>query len=120
MTEQPGARTPEEITRLFVDRSNAGDAEGVAALYEQGAVMAFPPGQRTVGRDAIRQMWAGVLANGPTFTYEAPFPALESDGVAVTGTIASDGTGVRLQVVRRQPDGTWQRLLDIPETKNLR
>jgi hypothetical protein len=28
------AMSPEDITRLFVERSNAGDAAGVAALYE--------------------------------------------------------------------------------------
>lgn len=37
------AMTPEDLTRLFVERSNAGDADGVAALYEEDAVMAYPP-----------------------------------------------------------------------------
>ena len=32
MSEHEPARTPEDLTRLFVDRSNAGDADGVAAL----------------------------------------------------------------------------------------
>ena len=31
MAEREKAMTPEEITRLFVERSNAGDAEGVAS-----------------------------------------------------------------------------------------
>lgn len=31
------AREPEDLTRLFVERSNAGDAEGVAELYEPDA-----------------------------------------------------------------------------------
>ena len=54
MADRETAQTPEDITRLFVERSNASDADGVAALYEPDAVMAFPPGQFTVGRDAIR------------------------------------------------------------------
>jgi hypothetical protein len=30
-------------------------------------------------------------------------------------TSPKDGTGARAQVVRRQPDGSWLRLLDQPE-----
>ena len=29
MTDRETAKTPEDITRLFVERSNAGDADGV-------------------------------------------------------------------------------------------
>ena len=56
------AQTPEDITRLFVERVNAGDAEGLADLYEPDAVIAFPPGQITVGRDAIVALYEGMLA----------------------------------------------------------
>ena len=35
------AQTPEDITRLFVERVNAGDAQGLAELYEPDAVMAL-------------------------------------------------------------------------------
>ncbi|MEV4419406.1 nuclear transport factor 2 family protein [Patulibacter sp. NPDC049589] len=112
-TEQ--ARTPEDLTRLFVERSNAGDADGVAALYEEDAVMAFPPGSITVGRSAIRELWAQVLANRPTFEPEPPLPTLVSGDLALTSTPPSDGAGARAQVVRRQPDGSWLRVLDQPE-----
>lgn len=42
--ERERATRPEDITRLFVERANAKDAEGLAALYEPDAVLAFPPG----------------------------------------------------------------------------
>jgi uncharacterized protein (TIGR02246 family) len=115
MSEHEKALRPEDLTRLFVERANAGDAAGIAALYEEGAVMAYPPGSQTVGRDAIRELWEKVLANRPHFEPEAPLPALVSDGLALTATAPKDGTGARAQVVRRQPDGTWLRLLDQPE-----
>ncbi|MFD7261343.1 YybH family protein [Streptomyces sp. NPDC059874] len=106
---------PEDITRLFVERSNAGDAAGVAALYEEDAVMAYPAGERTVGREAIRVLWERVLAHRPVFEQEAPLPTLLADGIALTSTPPKDGSGARAQVVRRQSDGSWLRLLDQPE-----
>jgi hypothetical protein len=65
--EREKATKPEDITRLFVERSDAGDAEGVAAH------------------------------------------------LALTSTARKDGTGARVQVARRQPDGSWLRVLDLPE-----
>ncbi|ARE78794.1 YybH family protein [Streptomyces sp. NPDC059558] len=106
---------PEDITRLFVERSNAGDAAGVAALYEEDAVLAYPPGERTVGRKAIQALWEQVLAHRPVFEPEEPLPTLISGGIALTSTPPKDGSGARAQVVRRQPDGSWLRLLDQPE-----
>ena len=57
MSEMPRALEPGDLTRLFVDRANAGDAAGIAELYEEQAVMAYPPGAQTIGREAIRQLW---------------------------------------------------------------
>lgn len=115
MTTNENAHTPEDLTRLFVERANAGDAAGIAELYEPEAVMAYPPGEVTSGRDAIRALWEQVLAKAPTFQPEEPLPTLISGDVALTTTIARDDAGVRAQVVRRQADGTWQPLLDQPE-----
>jgi uncharacterized protein (TIGR02246 family) len=114
MSDQ-AARRPEELTGLFVQAANAKDAGGVAALYEDDAVMAYPPGGRTVGRDAIRALWESVLAAGPRFEPEEPLPTLVSGDIALTATVAADGAGARAQVCRRQSNGTWLRLLDLPE-----
>jgi ketosteroid isomerase-like protein len=114
MADHEKARTPEDITRLFVERANAKDAQGVAALYEEDAVMAFPPGERTVGRAAIAALWEQALPNMPRFEPEAPLPTLLSGELGLTATAAKDGAGARAQVVRRQPDGSWLRVLDHP------
>jgi len=115
MPDQEKARQPEDLSRLFVARANDRDAAGIAALYEPGAVMAYPPGAETTGREAIRALWEKVLANAPRFEPEPPLPTLVSGDIALTASVARDGTGVRVQVARRQPDGTWLRLLDQPE-----
>jgi ketosteroid isomerase-like protein len=109
------AQRPEDLTRLFVERANAKDAKGLAALYEENAIMAYPPGGQTVGRDAIQALWEQALPRMPRFEPEDPLPALVSGDIALTATVAKDGTGARAQVARRQPDGSWLRLLDQPE-----
>jgi uncharacterized protein (TIGR02246 family) len=113
--ERERAAEPEDITRLYVERANAGDAEGLAELYESDAVVAFPPGQMTVGREAIRALYEGMLAQDLTFKLEEPLTTLHIGDLALTSTLASDQAGARAQVVRRQPDGTWLRILDRPD-----
>src|SRR6476659_8366982 len=115
MTSRETAEQPEDLTRLFVERANEGDAEGIALLYEEDAVMAYPPGQTTVGRAAIRALWEQVLANRPHFEPEPPLPTLVSGDLALTATPPKDGAGARAQVVRRQAEGSWLRVLDQPE-----
>ena len=51
----------------------------------------------------------------PAFEQETPLPTLISGDLALTSTPPKDGSGARAQVVRRQSDGTWLRLLDQPE-----
>ena len=41
------ALQPEDLDRLFLERANAGDVDGVVDLYEPGAVLAFPPGRKS-------------------------------------------------------------------------
>jgi ketosteroid isomerase-like protein len=115
MTEREKALRPEDLTRLFVERANAKDAEGIGLLYEEEAVMAYPPGAQTVGRAAIQKFWEAALPKLPTFEPEPPLPTLISGDIALTSTPPKDGAGARAQVVRRQSDGTWLRLLDQPE-----
>ena len=115
MSDNERALTPEDLTRLFVERANAGDATGIAALYEEHAVMAYPPGSVTEGRDAIRALWEKVLASGPHLEQEEPLPTLISGDLALTSTPPKDAAGARAQVARRQSDGTWLRILDRPE-----
>ena len=56
-----------------------------------------------------------MLSHAPHFEQETPLPTLRSGDIALTSTPPKDGAGARAQVVRRQPDGTWLRVLDQPE-----
>ncbi len=109
------AQQPEDITRLFVKRANDHDAAGLADLYEPDAMLAFPPGHTTVGREAIRHLYEQMLAKVPRFEPEESLPALHNGDLALTATRRRDGKGIRIQVVRRQRDGNWLRIIDWPE-----
>jgi ketosteroid isomerase-like protein len=119
MTDRERAQTPEDLTRLFVERGNAADAEGAAALYEPDAVLAYPPGDFTVGRDAIQALFEKMFASRPHFEPEPPLPTVLWGDLALTSTPPKDGAGARAQVVRRQTDGTWLRAIDQPEFRRV-
>jgi hypothetical protein len=90
MSGEARAIEPEDVTRLVAERLNAGDAAGVA-IYQQMA-------------DA-----------GVRFAIETPLPTVRFEDLALTSTRSTDNTGVRVQVLRRQPDGSWLRIIDRPE-----
>lgn len=118
MTTRESARTPEDLTRLFVQRVNERDADGLAELYAADAVLAYPPGQVTVGRAAIRAVLAQFVEHAPVpVPQEEPLPTVRYGDLALTSTPSKDGTGVRVQVTQRQPDGSWLRIIDRPESR---
>ena len=110
---RPKAENPADLARLFLDRANAGDVAGVVALYEADAVLAFPPGQITVGADAIREVYERFLSQRPTLTSAGQSEPLVNKDVALTSTRLPGG-GATVGVARRQPDGTWLWAVDQP------
>ena len=119
-------RSPEQVIETFIAAVNAGDIERVLAVYESGARLAFP-GQPSVGHDAIRGALQSLLAQKPTMTgrtvsvSQVGDVALLRSEWSFTGT---DQTGARVEmsgesaeVVRRQPDGTWLYIIDLPMGK---
>jgi len=111
--ERQRAAQPEDLGRFFIDRANAGDVDGLVALYEAEAVLAFPPGQVTTGSQAICQVYERLLAGKPTFTAGEIRPALRNGDLALTSTRLAGG-GATVEVARRQPDGTWLWVIDQP------
>ena len=122
------AKTAEDVDRLFGERVNAGDLEGLVALYEPNATLATEDAGNLIGHEAIRgylQTLVGMKATIDMGTYRV-VPA--SDGLAVVhhdwqATITTpDGqqmtmTGKATEVVRRQTDGSWLFALDDPNMR---
>lgn len=115
MSDQAKAMQPEDVTRMIAERLNAGDAAGAAALYEPQAVLAYPPGRPVTGRPGIQAVYQQMADAGVQFALEAPLPTVRFEDLALTSTRSADDTGVRVQVLRRQADGSWLRIIDRPE-----
>ena len=115
MSGEAKAMQPEDVTRLVAERLNAGDAAGVAALYEPEAVLAYPADRPTTGREAIQAIYQQMADAGSRFAVETPLPTVRFEDLAMTSTRSADNTGVRVQVLRRQTDRSWLRIIDRPE-----
>jgi len=111
--EPEPAAQPEDLGRFFLERANAGDVEGLVALYEPGAVLAFPPGQLTIGHEEIRKVYAELLADRPSFGSAGQQPTIRNGDLALTSTRLPGG-GATAEVARRQPDGSWRWVIDQP------
>jgi len=107
------ARDPQDLARLLVSREQAGNAQGMAALYEPDAVLDIGDGQLACGRDAIRKYYAKLVAEGRKFDLGDQLPALVNGDLALTSTRLPNGT-VTAEIARRQGDGTWLWVIDQP------
>ena len=111
--EPAPAAQPEDLGRYFLERANAGDVEGLVALYEPGAVLAFPPGRLAAGHEEIRKVYADLLADRPSFSSAGQRPVIRNGDLALTSTLLPGG-GATVEVARRQPDGSWRWMIDQP------
>ena len=87
------ARTPEEIDTLFAKSLNAGDLEGLMALYEPQATLMPSPGTVVTGSAAIREALSGFLAAKPSMTLTARTLAQTADVALVTAAWRLSMTG---------------------------
>lgn len=111
------AEAPEDLARLFNARANAGDVEGLVALYEPGAVLAAGKVVAT-GHDAIRAFYADLLGRRSDFPAAETLPALVNGDLAMTFARLPNGT-ISAETARRQPQGGWLWLIDQLKIKPL-
>ena len=124
------ALKPEECDLLLMKAVESGDLDAAVALYEPDAVFVVSPDRVVTGRAAIREVLQAMAAS-MTGNVEAVTVVPSADGtVAVTrtkGSITSagpDGKPVTtpfhsVEVVRKQPDGTWRFVIDDPGGEGL-
>jgi ketosteroid isomerase-like protein len=111
-TDDPAPATePEHLERLFVERANAGDVDGLVALFQPDAVMVDDRGRVATGEAEIRRALAALVASGERLTLGDQRPTLRVGDVALTSTRLAAG-GVTAEVARRRPDGTWRWVID--------
>ena len=109
-THKGGAAAPEDLARLFNQRANAGDVEGLVALYEPSAVLAAGRVVAT-GHDEIRAFYTDLLARRSDFPAAEALPALRNGSIAMTFARLPNGT-LSVETAREQADGTWRWAID--------
>ena len=118
-------RTPEDCDRLFAECLNAGDVDGLVALYEPGGTLVLQGGQIATGTGQIREAVGGLFAMKPKIRMNVTQVIRTADDLAMLmndwsmTAIGPDGgaadmTGKAVEIVRRQPDGSWRFAIDSP------
>jgi uncharacterized protein (TIGR02246 family) len=110
----------------FVTAADAGDAAGMAALYLADARL-MPPNAATIrGRDGIQKFWGGFV---DAYRINITVTAEEVEGHGdlaysrgrytldltpkAKGAAPAHDEGKFLEILRRQPDGTWRYAVDM-------
>lgn len=94
-------------------RANAGDLDGLMALYEPDAVLATGADTHARGAAAIRAFFEAARVDGVRFDAGAQRPAIVSGDLALTSTRLPDGS-ITAEVARRGADGGWRWVIDQP------
>ena len=105
------ARNPNDLEKYFVERANAGDVDGLVALYESNAVLVCDDGAACVGMERIREFFVEYLRGRPRFEPSAQAEAICAGDLALTSSRHSNGD-VSVEIARRQPDGNWLWVVD--------
>lgn len=119
------ARTPEDCDRLFEDHVNAGDVEAVVALYEERGSLVQRDGAVATGHAAIRAVISRLVAIRTALRNDVVRVVEAGEDLALLyndwsmSARTRDGNpiqtaGKAIEVVRRQPDGTWRFAIDDP------
>lgn len=112
---------PDGLHTAFAVAFQTHDVAALVNLYEDGAVQIQQDGVAITGPDALADVFTDLLASGLTMQGD-PQQAIVVGDLALTSThytFGADGSeGVRTvataEVSRRQPDGSWRVVIDVP------
>jgi uncharacterized protein (TIGR02246 family) len=110
----------------FVTAANAGDAAGLAALYLADASLMPPNAAVVQGHDGIEKFW-GAFAGAYGISITVTAEEVEGHGdlaysrgrytldlaPKAKGAAPEHDEGKFLEILRRQPDGTWRYAVDM-------
>ncbi len=107
--------TIDQMTMAFAK----GDVDTVMTAYEGGATVMAMPGQPVRGEAELRDMFADFIAAGVNFTYGGHEVVVAGDiGLHLmkwtAATPEGTQTALSVAVLRRQPAGGWQMVIDHP------
>lgn len=107
------AKSPEQLAELLLARMNAGDVDGVVALYSNDALLVLPNGQLAEGASQIRAFYQDLLSTRPQFVPGVQSPPLISGNIALTSSTLTTGK-ITAEIACRKADGTWVWVVDHP------
>ncbi|MFC4957621.1 alpha/beta fold hydrolase [Streptomyces mauvecolor] len=121
---RPPVDDPALLPRAFQDALNAHDADGVLALYGEGAVMRTVAGEVVRGGAALRAEVEGMIAAGPCIANSVRHVVVGEDAalVVVDWSLSLAGAGgervgtcgTAVNVAARGKDGTWRFVILNP------
>ena len=114
-------QTPADMSPTLAAAFNARDLDQMVALYTADAVLIDETGAEHRGLKAIKAAFKDMLAAGGVMTSTPRLLVIMRD-IALSGADwrldTGDGhqilKGQSLEVLRRQPDGSWRYLIDCP------
>ncbi|MGH7786189.1 MAG: YybH family protein [Candidatus Binatia bacterium] len=123
------AWTPEDCDRLLCEFLAHGGLDRIVELYEPQATFVTETREALVGHAAIRASFAPLAAARPRLVANLTQVVCTGEDLAMiyndwTMTVTPPGgaptemTGRAIEVVRRQPDGSWRFALDDPYGRN--
>lgn len=116
--------SPSDPDRLLEQAMAAGDVDSLVALYEENAVFAVTGQVQTRSATELRAAFAAVATSRPHIKTNPRVLADFGDVAVIYNDWNETGTddqgkpfersGKAIEVVRRQPDGSWKFLFDDP------
>jgi len=126
--EQSIEKDKEMITAVSNDRAEAfnnSDAAGIAEHFTEDAILMAPGVPAMEGREAVRNYYQSIFDQYET-ELDSYYEEIKIDGdlaygrgvakvtlIPKNGTESSSSTSKYLNILQRQPDGTWKTTHDI-------